>query len=77
MKRLPLLLVLMLLVAGGGGAVWWFFLREPAAAPVAESVRPALPEYVELEPLVLPLIQDGQVTHHVTLQVVIEVVAGE
>ncbi len=77
MKQLPLLLGLMLLVAGGGGAVWWFFLREPEVAPVAEPVRPALPEYVELEPLILPLIQDGQVTHHVTLQVVIEVVAGE
>ena len=77
MKRLPLLLGLMLLVAGGGGAVWWFFLRAPEVALVAEPAPPALPEFVEFDPLVLPLIQDGQVTHHITLQVVIEVVAGE
>ncbi len=77
MKRLPLLLVLMLMVAGGGGAAWWFLLREPEVAPVAEPVAPVLPEYVEIDPLILPLIQDGQVTHHVTLKVIVEVAAGE
>jgi hypothetical protein len=77
MKRLLLLVLVVLLIAGGGGAAWWFFLREPEEAPVAEPTPPALPEFVELTPLVLPLIQKGQVTHHITLKVVLEVDAGE
>jgi len=80
MKRIVILLVLVLLLAGGGGAAWWFLLREvpvDAAAeaegvPETESENSARMRYVELEPMVLPIIREGQVTLHLTLVLAVE-----
>lgn len=76
MRPLMLVLVMLLVAAVGGAAAWWFLLRGAEQAAVAEPAPPAPPEFVELDPLVLPLIQEGQVTHHVTLTVVVEVAGG-
>jgi hypothetical protein len=76
MRPLMLIFVMLLVAAVGGASAWWVLLRGEDQVAVAEPPPPALPEFVELEPLVLPLIQEGQVTHHVTLTVVVEVVAG-
>ena len=77
MRPLSLVLIMLVVAAGGGAATWWFLLRAPEevaeAAPVA-MVEP--PEFVQFEPLVLPLIHQGQVTHHVTMTVVVETTAG-
>ena len=75
MRPLMLVVVMLLVAAIGGAAAWWFLLRGEEQAAVAEP-PPAPPEFVELDPLVLPLIQEGQVTHHVTLTVVVEVAGG-
>jgi len=80
MKRLVILIVIVLLVAGGGGAAWWFLLREPPAdaaaeaegAPETENENSARMRFVELEPMVLPIIREGQVTLHLTVMLAVE-----
>ncbi len=68
---------MLVVAAGGGAAAWWFILRAPEevaeAAPVPTGEPP---EFVQFEPLVLPLIHQGQVTHHVTMTVVVETTAA-
>jgi flagellar FliL protein len=80
MKRLVILIVIVLLVAGGGGAAWWFLLREvpidetaeAAGEPETETLESARKRFIELEPLVLPIIREGQVTLHLTLVLSVE-----
>ena len=86
MKRLVILLVIVLLFAGGGGAAWWFLLREvpedeaAAAATAAETEGESEGEdkekvrrrFIELEPLTLPIIREGQVTLHLTVGLAVE-----
>lgn len=72
MKRLAIILPVLLIVVGGAAAA----VLSMRAQPVLESAeRPAAdpPAYLELRPLVLPMIQAGQVTKHLTLKVVVEV----
>jgi flagellar protein FliL len=87
MKRLVILIVIVLLVAGGGGAAWWFLLREVPAEAVAEGADgEAIPEpepkdsarkrFIEMEPMVLPIIREGQVTLHLTLVLAIELTSS-
>ncbi len=82
MKKLVILLVLFLVLGGGAGAGWWFFLREqPAgeaegeAAEIAEAEATALISMIRvmrLDPIVLPVLREGQVTIHISAVVVIE-----
>ncbi len=76
MKKLAILLVLLLLLGGAGGAGWWFFLREqPAAGSVEAAAEESLvraTRAIKLDPIILPVIREGQVTLHVTVVVVIE-----
>ncbi len=76
MRPLTLVFIMLVVAGGGGAAAWWFLLRVPEQAAVAQPEPAAVPEFVEFEPLVLPLIQEGQVTYHVTLTVVVETTAG-
>ncbi len=76
MKKLAILLVLLLLLGGAGGAGWWFFLREQPEADSAEAVAEEslirATRVIRLDPIILPVIREGQVTLHVTVIVVIE-----
>ncbi len=78
MKKLAILLVLLLLLGGAGGAGWWFFLREQPEADGAEAVAEEslirATRAIKLDPIILPVIREGQVTLHVTVVVVIELV---
>ncbi len=78
MKKLAILLVLLLLLGGAGGAGWWFFLREQPEADSAEAVEEEslirATRAIRLDPIILPVIREGQVTLHVTVVVVIELV---
>ena len=78
MKKLAILLVVVLILGGGAGAGWWFFLREQpegeearAAAAEAQSLVP-LARVIKLDPIILPVIREGQVTLHITAVVVVE-----
>ncbi len=76
MKKLAILLVLLLLLGGVGGAGWWFFLREQPEAGSAEAVEEETlvraTRVLRLDPIILPVIREGQVMLHVTVVVVIE-----
>ncbi len=72
MRPLTLVLIMLVVAAAGGAAAWWFLLRAPEEVAVTAPGPTDVPEFVEFEPLVLPLIQEGQVTYHVTLKVVVE-----
>ncbi len=73
MKRIFLLLILVVFLAAGAAAAWFFLLRGDEATEVAAHVTAPVPAYVEFEPLVLPLIQRGEVTQHITYRIMIEV----
>jgi flagellar FliL protein len=73
MKRLVVLLIVVVVLAGGGAAAWFFLLRGDETAEAAEQAPAPVPSFVEFAPLVLPLIQQGQVTQHVTYKIMIEV----
>ena len=76
MKKLAILLVLLLLLGGAVGAGWWFFLREQPEADSAQAVEEEslvrATRVIKLDPIILPVIREGQVTLHVTVVVVIE-----
>ncbi|MCH8037621.1 MAG: hypothetical protein IIC53_10930 [Proteobacteria bacterium] len=76
MKKLAILLVLLLFLGGAGGAGWWFFLREQPEADSVEAVEEEslvrATRVIVLEPIILPVIREGQVMLHVTVVVVIE-----
>jgi hypothetical protein len=78
MKKLAVLLVLLLLLGAGAGAGWWFFLRaqpdpESPQAAAAESLILAT-RFIRVDPIVVPVIREGQVTLHVTAVVVVELI---
>jgi flagellar basal body-associated protein FliL len=66
-----LIVVAVILLLGGGGATWWFLMgpgAEQATEMMAEINKPK-PVFVPVDPpLVIALIQEGEVTHHVTMQ---------
>lgn len=79
MKRLAILVVLVLVVAGAGGAGWWFFLREQPSQDVAEAeAQPERDEgapmerFVKLEPMILPVLREGRVILHLTVELTVE-----
>ncbi len=77
MKKVVILIVLVLILAGAGGAGWWFFLREAPEGEVA-ATEEAPAETVDgrraydLDPFVLPILRQGQVTEHLTLVLTME-----
>ena len=74
-KLIVILLVLLLLGGGGAGAAWWFLLRAPDEEAVVEETPPEVqPQiFVELDPMVLPVIADGRVIRHLTMLILMEV----
>ncbi len=78
MKKLVILLVLFVLLGGGGGAAWWFLMREQPEGEQTEIDEEAATSLIsvirvlKLDPIVLPVIREGQVILHITTVVVIE-----
>jgi hypothetical protein len=87
MLRLLLLCAVVVLVTGGGAAGWWFGLRGepfPFASAQASEGDPAATgpsgAVVDLDPMTVPVMRDGQVRELVTFMVQLEVAdetAGE
>ncbi len=73
MKRLLIILVLVLLLAGGGGGAWWFMNQGAEQAEAEAPVEAASkPNFVKIDPIVLPLIQQNKVTRFVTVVITLE-----
>lgn len=69
-----LIVVAVVLLAGAGGGAWWF-LMGPGAQKTEElisQINKPEPVFVELRPLIISLIQEGEVTHHVTMQLTLQ-----
>jgi flagellar FliL protein len=66
-----LIVVAVILLLGGGGAAWWFVMG-PGAERTNEliaQINTPKPVYIPVEPpLVISLIQESEVTHHVTMR---------
>ncbi|MEQ8356820.1 MAG: hypothetical protein RH942_14855 [Kiloniellaceae bacterium] len=71
MRIVILIVVAFILLLGGGGAAWWFLMgsgAERTTELIAEISKPE-PVYLPVAPdLVISLIQEGEVTHHVTMK---------
>lgn len=78
MKKIFILLAALILL-GGGGAAAWFLLLSPndANADEAEPEEviepPPEPYFVDFQPLRVPLIHNGRIVQHVTLEFTLEV----
>jgi hypothetical protein len=78
MKKLVILLVVFLALGGGGGAAWWFLLREQPEGELAEISEEdatsliSVIRVLRLDPIVLAVVREDQVTLHITAVVVIE-----
>jgi len=74
LRIIILIVVALILLLGGGGAAWWFLMgpgAEKTSELIAEINKPE-PVYITMEaPLVISLIQEGEVTHHVSMEVVL------
>ena len=73
MKKLIIILAFVLLLAGAGA--WWYFFFNEEKIDLAEMTpfSEAVPLFVDFDPLVLPIIRDGQVTQHLTFTIILEV----
>lgn len=73
-RLLKIVLPLVLLLAGGGGAAWYFLLGDGQKLwqIVEEKVFHHEPGYLEFKPFVISVLQGGEVTHHVTVRLVVE-----
>src|SRR3546814_16114006 len=71
MRIAILVFVAVFLLLGGGGAAWWFLLGPGAdrTTDIFAAINKPDPVFVSVDPpLVISLIQQGEVTHHVTMQ---------
>ena len=74
MRIVILIVVAVVLLAGAGGGAWWF-LMGPGAEKTEElisQISKPEPIYIPLSPLTISLIQEGEVTHHVSMQLTLE-----
>lgn len=71
MRIVILIVVALILLLGGGGAAWWFLMgpgAEKTSELIAEINKPD-PVFIAINPpFVISLIQEGEVTHHITMQ---------
>lgn len=83
MKSVVLALIA-ILILGGGGAAGYFYFKQPAEAAIGEDQQAAPKEihgkvnanhheFVQLDPLILPIVDSNGVSQIVSIVVVIEV----
>ena len=87
MRKILMLLVVLLVLGGGGGGAYWYFFIQNAEASVGEEGHEEAKsdhkeddghkgghyEYVELDPLILPIVDNSGVNQVVSLVIAIEV----
>lgn len=75
--KIVLIAVVALVLLGGGGAAYWFLLHEAADSEAAAEEEFVPPIFVALEPITVPIIRDGQLSHHVQVDITLEVASEE
>ena len=77
MKLVIIGVVVLALLGGGGFAGWWFFMADQEETePEAPVVSAVEPEILQLEPLEVPIMVDGVVTHRVTFELYLDLLPG-
>ena len=69
-----LIVAAVFLLAGAAGGGWWFLLgpgAEKTEELISQISKPE-PIYVPLNPLIISLIQEGEVTHHISMQLTLQ-----
>jgi flagellar basal body-associated protein FliL len=78
MKRLIMIAVaIVLLIAAGSGGYYYFQMREAEAAAEPAESEEAEPVYVEFNPLLLPIVGNGEVQQVISIVVALEMVDQE
>lgn len=72
MKKLLLILPVLVLA---GAAAWWFVLRGPEAPQGSAQEAPQV-QFVDLPPLTLPVVRDGDVERVVRVDLALELKSG-
>ena len=77
MKRLIVILVILLFLGGGGAAAYIVLMGGDAEADEEMAEAPeetrVLPVFVEFNPIVLPILGDGEIVQFVSIVVTLEV----
>ena len=81
MKKRMLLIglpLLLLLLGGGGVGTWWMLSEDGQEALEKVGLRKSPgPGYIEFQPFVVPVLRSGQVTHHLTIVLTLEIKSEE
>ena len=76
-KKLIIVIVLLLALGGGGAGAYMVLTKGDAEAvdleAVADSLGNKVPEFVELDPLIVPVIREGRVSQHLTVSIIVQV----
>ena len=71
--KLGIVVIVLLAVLAGAGAGGWWYMNQAAPNPeLAAEVEAAPPKFVKVDPIVLPLIRQGEVTKFITVVVTLE-----
>ena len=77
MKRVIIILFVLLILGGGGAAAYIVLMGGDAEAEAEMAEAPeettALPVFVEFNPIVLPILGDGEIVQFVSIVVTLEV----
>lgn len=79
-KRLLLIgLPLLLLLLGSGGATIWWLNSEGAEETLLKVGLKSEPRvgYIEFDPFVVPVLRSGEVTHHLTISLTLQIKSEE
>ena len=66
------IVVIVLLAAVGGAGAWWYMGQAPSSADPVVATEADPPQFVKVDPIVIPLIRQGEVTKFVTVVVTLE-----
>ena len=72
MKKIIIILLVLLLLGGGAAGYFFLFRDNDAAAEKHEAPAPKAGEFVEIDPVSLPVIRGGKVSKLVTFRIVLE-----
>ena len=72
MKRRTTLVGALVLLLGGGLALWWNLAGPGDGAMAKDRAARLQPGELALDPFIVPILQEGRVTHHLTLSLRLE-----
>lgn len=75
--KIVLIAVVALVLLGGGGAAYWYLLQDTADSEAAAKEAFVPPIFIDLEPLTVTVIRNGQLGNQVQVNITLEVSSEE